>query len=151
MISCISLHSDVIRLLQYILVWQVHTRNCTYRIRKLSKLLRCISSSVILQRANLKTGVSRKQSKPKFPKKGIRHVCFSEILACFTFLKHPFWDSPFCLLDFLKDHIFDGASHTIHETFTVVCLKVMPYNVNILNFCKQTKNVPWSELCRASV
>ena len=29
---------------------------------------------------------------------GIRNVCFSEILACFAFLKHPFWDSPFCLV-----------------------------------------------------
>ena len=25
------------------------------------------------------------------------HVCFSEILACFAFLKHPFWDSLFYL------------------------------------------------------
>ena len=29
---------------------------------------------------------------------GVRNVCFSEILACFAFLKHPFWDSPFCLI-----------------------------------------------------
>ena len=28
---------------------------------------------------------------------GVRNVCFSEILACFAFLKHPFWDSPFDL------------------------------------------------------
>ena len=28
----------------------------------------------------------------------VRNVCFSEILTCFTFLKHPFWDSPFCLI-----------------------------------------------------
>ena len=27
-----------------------------------------------------------------------RNVCFSENLACFIFLKHPFWDSPFCLI-----------------------------------------------------
>ena len=27
---------------------------------------------------------------------GVRNVCFSENLACFVFMKHPFWDSPFC-------------------------------------------------------
>ena len=25
-------------------------------------------------------------------------ICFSEVLACFAFLKHSFWDSPFCLI-----------------------------------------------------
>ena len=29
---------------------------------------------------------------------GVRNVCFSEILACFAFLKHPFLDSPFCII-----------------------------------------------------
>ena len=29
---------------------------------------------------------------------GVRNVCFSEILACFAFLKHPFSNSPFCLI-----------------------------------------------------
>ena len=28
---------------------------------------------------------------------GVRNVYFSENLACFVFLKHPFWDSLFCL------------------------------------------------------
>ena len=28
----------------------------------------------------------------------VGNVCFSENLACFVFLKHPFWDSPFCLI-----------------------------------------------------
>ena len=27
----------------------------------------------------------------------ITTIRFSENLACFVFLKHPFWDSPFCL------------------------------------------------------
>ena len=30
---------------------------------------------------------------------GVRNICFSENLACFAFLKHPFWDSPFCLIN----------------------------------------------------
>ena len=29
---------------------------------------------------------------------GVRNVCFSENLTCFVFLKHPFWDSLFCLI-----------------------------------------------------
>ena len=54
--------------------------------------------------ATLKTGVSRKQSTPNFPKiedflppdtrtcayHGVRNVRFWEHLACFVFLKHPF-------------------------------------------------------------
>ena len=28
---------------------------------------------------------------------GVRNVRFSENLTCFVFLKHPFWDLPFCL------------------------------------------------------
>ena len=29
---------------------------------------------------------------------GVRNVRFSENLTCFVFLKHPFWDLPFCLI-----------------------------------------------------
>ena len=29
---------------------------------------------------------------------GVWNVCFSENLACFVFLKHPFWDLPFWLI-----------------------------------------------------
>ena len=29
---------------------------------------------------------------------GVRNVRFLENLACFVYLKHPFWDSPFCLI-----------------------------------------------------
>ena len=36
----------------------------------------------------------------------VRKVCFSENLACFVLLKHPFWDSPFCL-------VTDGFSREI--------------------------------------
>ena len=64
------------------------------------------------KRVNLQTGVSRKQSTPNFSKNepflppdtytyvclsGVRNVRFSENLTCFVFLKHRFWDSPFCL------------------------------------------------------
>ena len=57
--------------------------------------------------ANLKTGVSRKQSTTNVPKnkhflppdtQGVRNVSFMENLTFFVFLKHPFLDSPFCLI-----------------------------------------------------
>ena len=38
----------------------------------------------------------------------VRNVCFSEYLACFVFLKHPFWDSLFCLI---TDVIWGESSH----------------------------------------
>ena len=39
---------------------------------------------------------------------GIRNVRFSENLACYVFLKHPSWDSPFCLItdELRKEGIF---------------------------------------------
>ena len=30
--------------------------------------------------------------------RGLEMFVFSENLTCFVFLKHPFWDSPFCLI-----------------------------------------------------
>ena len=68
---------------------------------------------MIKQKANLKTGVSRKQITQNFPKnehfyplirtctcayQEVRYVRFSENLACFLFLEHPFSDSHFCLI-----------------------------------------------------
>ena len=67
---------------------------------------------------NLKTGVSRKESTRNFPKNehsfppdrhtyvsGSKKCCFfSENLACYVFLKHPFWDPPFY---FITDDIND--------------------------------------------
>ena len=75
-------------------------------------------------------GVSRKQSTPKFPKnkhflppdthtyayQEVRNVCFSEILACFAFLKHPFWDSPFC---FITDYFSVVLSLILIQVITV--------------------------------
>ena len=49
-------------------------------------------------------GCFKKTKQGKFSEKrtcayqGVRNLCFSEKLACFVFLKHPFWDSPFCLI-----------------------------------------------------
>ena len=35
---------------------------------------------------------------------GVRNVHFPENLACFVFLKHPFWDSPFSLITDEMNH-----------------------------------------------
>ena len=43
---------------------------------------------------------------------GVRNVHFSENLACFVFLKYPFWDSPFCLItDDIKYRFICGESN----------------------------------------
>ena len=41
----------------------------------------------------------------------VRNVCFSENLAHFVFLRHPFWDSHFCL-------ITDEMTKNTKNTFT---------------------------------
>ena len=68
------------------------------------------------KRTNLKTGVSKKQSTPSFPKnehflppyQGVRNARFSENLACFVILKHPCWDSSFWLIS-------DDFSHDLNK------------------------------------
>ena len=41
---------------------------------------------------------------------GVRNVRFWKNLACFVFLKHPFWDSPFCLItDELYLHHYENV------------------------------------------
>ena len=73
-----------------------------------------IISSVIRQKRKSQNGCFKKTKHAKFsekknishplictrtcPYQGVRNVRFSENLACSVFLKHPFWDSPFCLI-----------------------------------------------------
>ena len=52
--------------------------------------------SVISQKGESQNGCCKKKKHAKFSEK--RNVHFSENLACFVFLKYPFWDSPFCLI-----------------------------------------------------
>ena len=40
---------------------------------------------------------------------------FSENLTCFVFLKHPFWDSPFCLI---TDDLLKKSSIKISQIFS---------------------------------
>ena len=43
---------------------------------------------------------------------GVRNVRFSENLACFVFLKHPFRDSPFCLI---TDELLNQYKRILHN------------------------------------
>ena len=72
------------------------------------------NSSVIRQKGDLKTGVSRKQS--------TLNVRFSENLACLVFLKHPFWDSPFCLI---SDELcrFEHFQNFLKSSLSTLALK----------------------------
>ena len=49
---------------------------------------------------------------------GVRNICFLENLACFVFLKHPFWDSTFGLITDDK-----GICETLRKTFNVPTYK----------------------------
>ena len=68
-----------------------------------------IVERVVGSKAKGRTGVLRKQSTTNFPKsqhfekrtcayQGVRNVRFSGNLTSFVSLKHPFWDSIFCLI-----------------------------------------------------
>ena len=65
-----------------------------------------VITSVIRQKGESQNGCFKKTKHVKFSEKrtfltswyGVRNVRFSENLTCFVFLKHPFWDSPFCLI-----------------------------------------------------
>ena len=113
---------------------------------------------------NLNTVISRKQNTPDFPKnehllplirtrtyayQGIRNVRFSENLTCFVFLKHPFWDSPFCLITDKLDYAcalknwsrrYESYSHMVYKvlyknSFLVVVL------MGILLYCSRSQTL----------
>ena len=77
-------------------------------------------SSIIRQKGEYQNGCFKKKKDSIFSKKhyflrtcayqGVRNVGFSENLACFVFLKHPFWNSPFCLI---TDDFTFGIPQTI--------------------------------------
>ena len=56
----------------------------------------------------------------------VRNVCFSENLACFVFLKHPFWNRPFALLPTIK---------AIEQKITVGMKYLYCYNIFIVSWC----------------
>ena len=52
----------------------------------------------------------------------VRNVRFSENLACLVFLKHPFWDSPFCLI---SDELcrFEHFQNFLKSSLSTLALK----------------------------
>ena len=49
---------------------------------------------------------------------GVRNVCFPENVAYFVFSKHPFWDSPFCLItDEISDSKIPFLNHFLNLHF----------------------------------
>ena len=91
------------------------------RIYNIVKQLKVkVKSSVIREKGESQNGCFKKTKHVKFSEKrtffttwyaqvrayqGIENVRFLKNLACFVFLKHPFWDSPFCLI---ADEVFDS-------------------------------------------
>ena len=77
-------------------------------------------SLIIKQKSESQNGFFKKTKHAKFLKtsvcvcvcvcvcmyQGVRNVCFSENLACFVVLKHPFWHSPFWFIsvDIILSH-----------------------------------------------
>ena len=55
------------------------------------------NTSVIRQQGESQNGYFKKTKHAEFYQ-GVRNVRFWENLTCFVFLKHPFWDLPFCLI-----------------------------------------------------
>ena len=58
------------------------------------------NTSVIREKGESQNGCFKKAKHAKISEyvSGGKKCLFFGILACFAFLKHPFWDSPFCLI-----------------------------------------------------
>ena len=103
-------------------------------------------SLVIRPKGESQNGCFKKTNEAKFSKnisyplirtrmcayQGVRNVCFSENLACFVFVKHPFWDSPFRLItDNVIPHFTALLDKQVHLKETIENSKV----------CHQKKNL----------
>ena len=98
-----------------------------------------LNSLVIRQKDESQNGCFKETKHAKFSKNehflplvcvsGRINVRYSENLACFVFLKHLFWDSPFCLISF--EYLMDYGIYAIRYYLStelrmkcVVCSKV---------------------------
>ena len=72
--------------------------------------------------------------------KGVRNVHFSENLACFVFLKHPFWDSPFCLITV----DFSGLDWMTHDMYFTILLEVFMSHI-LAKSTYYTNHIEWPE------
>ena len=110
------------------------------------KIVQISITSVIRQKGESQNGCFKKTKHAKFSEKqifltawyehirvrtrtyayqGVRIVPFSENLACFVFLRHRFWDSPFC---FIVD------DNTISKVFRYILLQMVGIGKNNEHF-----------------
>ena len=74
---------------------------------------------------------------------GVSNVRFLENLACFVFLKHPFWDSPFCLIT-NERRLFQLAGAGKGFVLCVLYVWVIaPWVVELYNCVNIEKQVEW--------
>ena len=59
---------------------------------------------------------------------GVRNVRFSENLMCFVFLKHPFRDSPFCLIT--DERLVETLKSNLNEKVSNLTEEVQKLNTN---------------------
>ena len=107
-------------------------------------------SSVIRQKGESQNGCFKKTKHAKFPKnehflppdphkytntyQGVRNVRFTENLACFVSLKHPFRDSPFCIITDVIKQTFWNHSYCYFFFIAMQFQKgslTEPYNIAI--------------------
>ena len=65
----------------------------------------------------------------------VKNVRFSENLACFVFLKHPFWDLPFCL-------ITDDFAFIFSECITIPSKHLLVLKKS----CRRLQDMSWRRL-----
>ena len=71
----------------------------------------------------------------------VKNVRFSENLACFVFLKHPFWDSPFCLIT--DEFMMLGNYFGSYNLFTPMKKAVIVMDVAFQEFREVEKWQEW--------
>ena len=80
---------------------------------------------------------------------GVRNIRFSENLACFVFLKHPFWYSPFCFItdeivnlnfqelsysQWVQNTIFPDGNIFFSILWEILKFEVMEYPIHYVKF-----------------
>ena len=76
---------------------------------------------------------------------GVRNVCFSEILACFAFLKHSFWDSPFCLITDDKAFQLILPTKPFRDTYYAIAFCLHSLGNSKLNLLTTYQSLPPSK------
>ena len=62
---------------------------------------------------------------------GVRKVRFSEDLVCFVFLKHPFWDSHFCLI---SDELHNNIFHQVVNLKTKAFINQLQFSWKVIGW-----------------